>query len=63
MLDELLAHSVFRNGIEVTAEDQLLLLVTCVEDDAERRIVAARRIREDESLERLTYFVEHAQYR
>ena len=63
VLDELLAHSVFRNGIEVTAEDQLLLLVTCVEDDAERRIVAARRIREDESLERLTYFVEHAQYR
>ena len=35
--------------IDVQPQDQLLLLVTCVEDDAERRVVAARRIRDGET--------------
>lgn len=39
--------------IDVNADDQLLLLVTCVDDDADRRIVAARRIRDDESEDEL----------
>ena len=30
-------------------QDQLLLLITCVDDQDERRVVAARRIREDET--------------
>ena len=34
---------------EVSAEDQLLLLITCTGDDDERLIVAARRLRENES--------------
>ncbi len=33
----------------VSAEDQLLLLITCVGDDNERLIVAARRIRDNEN--------------
>lgn len=36
-------------GISVEADDQLLLMITCVEADTERRIVAARRIRDGES--------------
>lgn len=34
--------------IDVCAEDQLLLLITCVDDDTERRFIAARRIRPGE---------------
>lgn len=45
--------SSFTSDIDVTAEDQFLFLVTCVDNDVERRIVAARRIREGESLEAL----------
>jgi hypothetical protein len=44
-------------GIDVRADDQLLLLITCVDDDAERRFVAARRLRPGEdqvSLQKLT---------
>ena len=33
----------------MNAEDQVLLLVTCMGDDSERRVVAARRIRADET--------------
>ena len=38
-------------GVDVQAEDQLLLLVTCTGNDTERRVVAARRIREEETEE------------
>ena len=48
-LDRLLKQSIFTNRLDIRPDDQLLLLVTCVEDDAERRVVAARRIREGES--------------
>lgn len=40
--------------LDVQADDQLLLLVTCVGEDTERLIVAARRLREGETEEHLT---------
>lgn len=43
------SHSVFTNVLDVKAEDQILLLITCVDDSDERRIVCARRIRDGES--------------
>lgn len=39
--------------VDVQAEDQLLLLITCVDDDNERRILAARRVRENETEQEL----------
>lgn len=41
--------SVYRESIDVQPEDQLLLLVTCVDAQEDRRVVAARRIRDGES--------------
>lgn len=52
-LNALVQQSTYISRIDVQPQDQLLLLVTCVEDDAERRVVAARRIREGESEEEL----------
>ena len=43
------AVSVHDSGIDVRTDDQLLVLVTCVDKDTDRRIVAARRVREDET--------------
>lgn len=40
--------SVYQNGIDVKADDQLLMLITCVDESTERRIVTARRIRDGE---------------
>ncbi len=45
----LLRFSVYGKYIDVQADDQILLLITCVDDPAERRVVAARRIRADET--------------
>jgi sortase B len=41
-------RSIYPDWLDVRPEDQLLLLVTCVSADDERRIVAARRIRDNE---------------
>lgn len=41
--------SFFNNYVDVRADDQLLLLVTCDGEDDERFVVSARRIREGES--------------
>lgn len=41
--------SLFSNHVDVKPEDQILLLVTCVDDEDERRVIAARRIRDGES--------------
>ena len=49
--------SLYRCAIDVSAEDQLLLLITCTGDDTERRIVAARRVREGEDEEQLRTLV------
>ena len=43
-------HSVM---LDVNEEDQIVLLITCVGDDDERLIVAARRLRDGETAERL----------
>ena len=40
--------------LDVQADDQLLLLVTCVGEDTERLVVAARRLRDGETEEHLT---------
>lgn len=56
-LNALLNRSVFQSQVDVTPEDQLLILVTCVKDDTERRVVLARRIREEETTEELTRLV------
>lgn len=40
--------SLFTSALDVAPDDQLVLLVTCVGDEDERRIVAARRVRDGE---------------
>ena len=49
--------SVYNGQIDVRPEDQLLLLITCVDDKDDRRVVAARRIREGESEDELLALV------
>ena len=52
--------SLIATGIDVRPDDQLLLLLTCVDDAGDRRIVAARRIRPDETEEALLKQAEQA---
>ena len=52
-IDSLFMLSIYNRGIDVRADDQLLMLITCVDEAEDRRVVAARRIREDESEEEL----------
>lgn len=52
-LDALQRCSLYASTLDVTPEDQLLLLITCVDDDALRRVVCARRIRTDETEDEL----------
>ena len=47
-LNALIRRSRYESILDVNEEDQILLLVTCVGDDDERLIVAARRLREHE---------------
>lgn len=48
-------RSVVRDVLDVRADDQILLLVTCLDDDdRERLVVAARRLRTGETQDRLT---------
>lgn len=54
IITRLQALSKFRIGLDVTTDDQLLILVTCTGDDTTRRLVAARRLRDGESAERLS---------
>lgn len=49
--ENLSAHPVI---VDVNEEDQILLLITCVGDDDERLVLAARRLRENESRDRVT---------
>ena len=48
-IDSLIGASVHSCEIDVEPEDQLLVRVTCVDKDEERRVVAARRIRDGEN--------------
>ncbi len=52
-IDRLQAVSIYSNTVDVALDDQILLLVTCVGKDEERRIVAARRIRDGEDQRKL----------
>ena len=45
MLEE---NAVQRTGVDVREDDQLLLLVTCLDDPDKRRVLVARRVREGE---------------
>ncbi|MDD6051653.1 MAG: class B sortase [Clostridiales bacterium] len=56
-------QSIYQSTIEVLPEDQLLLLVTCVDRADQRRVVAARRIRDQESKDALTAQVNRSQRR
>ncbi len=48
-IQRLLEGALITSPVEVGAQDQILLLITCVDNEHERRILAARRIRENES--------------
>lgn len=49
------SRAISGNAVDVQPDDQILLLVTCVEDDDYRLIVAARRLRDGETESTLTY--------
>lgn len=57
-IDALIDASVFSCPLDVRPDDQLLLLVTCMEKDQDRRVVAARRIRDGEDEAKLKKLVE-----
>lgn len=59
-IDTLKAASVYSCPMEVLPDDQLLILVTCVEKNEKRRIVAARRIRDGENETELKKIVERS---
>jgi len=59
-IDTLIAVSVHTCAIDVRLDDQLLLLGTCVENDNERRVVAARRVGEDEDEAQLKKLIERS---
>ena len=59
-IEALKAASVHTCTVDVRPEDQLLLLVTCVEKDEERRVVAARRIRDGEDEKELKKLAERS---
>ncbi|MBQ8162682.1 MAG: class B sortase [Clostridia bacterium] len=52
-IEDLISTSVYRCPVDVQPDDQLLILVTCVEKDADRRVVAARRVRDGEDEQEL----------
>ena len=52
-LDDLVRIRRYDTMTDVNEEDQILLLITCVGDDDERLIVAARRLREGEKEDQL----------
>jgi len=62
-IDTMIAASVHTCMIDVQMEDQLLVLVTCVEKDQDRRIVAARRIRPGETEKELKALVEKSRHK
>jgi sortase (surface protein transpeptidase) len=48
------SRSACASVVDVQAEDQLLLLVTCLDGETERLVVAARRLRKNETENSLT---------
>ena len=62
-IDALISASVFTCPLDVQADDQILLLVTCTEKDQDRRVVAARRVRDGEDEATLKKTVERSRKR
>ena len=62
-ISAIISNSVYTSTIDVQPEDQLLLLVTCVGNDLERRIVAARCIRPGEDEGELKRMIEKSTLR
>ena len=62
-IDALIAASVHTCTVDVVPEDQLLVLVTCMEKDEERRVVVARRVRDGEDEAALKKLVEKSRKR
>ena len=62
-IQQLQAYSHLYSPIQVGPEDQLLLLVTCEGTEESRRVVAARRLREGESIETLRSLLQSAKKR
>jgi len=62
-IDALISSSVFTCPIDVQVDDQILLLVTCTEKDQDRRVVAARRVRDGEDEATLKKTVERSRKR
>lgn len=56
IVEQLKRASNHQIALEVSGEDQLLILVTCVGDTQERRFLAARRLREGETAAMLEIF-------
>lgn len=52
-IQRLMENAVLTSPVEVNAQDQLLLLITCVDEPTDRRIIAARRLRDNEEEENL----------
>ena len=61
-INTLINESVHTCTIDVEPSDQLRILVTCVDSDDERRVVAARRIRDGESKEDLQQLVNRSRH-
>lgn len=55
--------SVIDTGVTVRPDDQVLLLVTCVGEASERRVIAARRLREGETAEDIAAMVQNSRTR
>jgi len=62
-IDALINASVHTCTVDVQPEDQLLVLVTCVEKDEDRRVVVARRIRDGEDETELKKLVQKSRKR
>ena len=52
-IDVLIAASVYTCPLDVQPDDQLLVLSTCTERDSDRRMLAARRVRDGENEDKL----------
>lgn len=58
---KLMDYSLYQTILDVNEEDPLLLLITCVGDEDERLIVAARRLRDGETADTLPVSSDHVQ--
>ena len=58
VIEDLYRFSLYTKRIDVQPEDQILVLMTCVDDPDDRRVVVARRLRPGETEEELRKVVE-----